>query len=118
MILLFAVTALIVLNSANIRRECDEMISLAESGDHRALQEKWDSVRSYFGAFIRDTEIDNADLKIRELVGASESGDEKEISSRLTEVVDALIEIRDCETPTLTGIFSVSLPFPVDKPTV
>ena len=105
LILIAAIIIAVAVNSAFIRGECDAIISLVNTGDYKAAQEEWDRVRDRFGLFLRDTEIDSADLRLRELVGAWEQGDGNAVASCVTDVVDAFIEIKGCETPTFTGIF-------------
>ena len=102
-VLLVAFT--VVFNSVRIRGICFEMDSLLEAGDYRAAFEKWEEYRTYMAFFIRDGEIDGADLHIRELLRASERGDRDGEQEHLVGLHDALREIINCETVSFGSIF-------------
>ena len=105
-IIVFAITCMIIANSANITRICRETGALIDSGNYREAAEKWERSRDYLSLFLRDAEIDAADLHARGLMAALDSGsanaEEHAVGFR-----DALEEIIACETVSFLGVFRV-----------
>ena len=95
------VAAGVVLNSVRINAICAELDTLLDAGDYRAAFEKWEANRPYLEFFIRDGEIDGADLHLRELLRAN--GEQE----HLVGLHDALREIINYETVSFRSIFKL-----------
>ena len=101
------VAAGVVLNSVRINAVCAELDTLLDAGDYRAAFEKWEANRPYLEFFIRDGEIDGADLHLRELLRANERGDRDGEQEHLVGLHDALREIINYETVSFRSIFKL-----------
>ena len=81
------------------------MIALVEDKKYDEAFELWDEKRDYLSIFLRDNEIDNADLHLRELLAAYNAGEKDVIDEKHVDLIDAVMEIKINETLNLTGIF-------------
>lgn len=106
-VIILVVAGAVVLNAAHIKSACGELDSLLAAGEYRKALEKWERERPYMAFFIRDGEIDAADLHLRELELARSRNDRDGEQEHLAEARDALIEMINYESVSLGSIFCV-----------
>lgn len=107
-IIILLVAGAAVINSARIRSVCSELDSLLAAGDYNAAPQKWEKERAYLSLFIRDGEIDAADMHMRGLALAVGRNDKDGALEHLAGARDALAEIINYETVSIGSIFCVA----------
>ena len=106
-IIILFVAGAAAFNSARIKSVCSELDSLLAAGEYSAAPEKWEKERAYLSLFIRDAEIDAADLHMRGLALAVGRIDKDGAQDHLAGASDALAEIINCETVSFGSVFCV-----------
>lgn len=105
-ILLAAVLIFTGINSFVICGMVDEITELIDNDEFEKARELWEKRRNYISLFVRDAEIDvvNAEMNAS---GEGKENEDGEAELSVTDLKDALSELRHGEKPSLFNIFIV-----------
>ncbi len=98
------ITGFVTIDTVRIGEICDEITELVRSEKFEDAAAVWDQSRDFLGSVVRDSEIDGADLKIRELLNEVREGGEY-VKEKIVDLIDAIVEIKNSGELSLNGIF-------------
>ena len=95
-------------NSFIISSICDELLSLVDEERIDEAKQLWEERKNYLSFFVRDAEID---VVSAEFNGASEkiANEDGEAELSITDLKDAINELKHGEKPTLANIFIIDI---------